>query len=163
MQELLNQLRAIANAELYYAALFPALALPDICGALEAPDGIATGTRYADWFDRNLGPLYRGFLSGRDCYLFRCSLLHQGRARPQGGNYSRILFLEPGPMIVHRVVINDALNIDVKSFCNDIASAVEAWLPQASTQPHFAANMANFVTRYPNGLPPYIIGVPVVA
>src|SRR5574341_240679 len=98
MKELLGQIRAIANAGLYYAALFPALALPDICGALEAPDGIATGSRYEDWFDRNLGSQYAGFLSGRDCYLFRCSLLHQGRARPHGSSYSRILFLEPGPI-----------------------------------------------------------------
>ena len=163
MQVLLDQLRAIANAGLYYAALFPALALPDICGALESSDGIATGSKYAAWFDQNLGSKYAGFLSGKDCYLFRCSLLHQGRARPHGGTYTRILFLEPGPVLMHKVVINDALNIDVKTFCNDMAAAVEAWLPKASADPQFAANLAQFVTRYPNGLPPYIIGVPVVA
>ena len=158
MQELLNQIRAIANGGLYWAALFPTLALPDICGALEAPDGLATGPKYEAWFDRNLGAKYSGFLSGRDCYLFRCSLLHQGRARPKGGNYSRILFLEPGRGVMHNVVINDALNIDVRIFCNDMAEAVEAWLAQATTLPHFAGNLSQFVTRYPNGLPPYIIG-----
>jgi hypothetical protein len=163
MQVLLDQIRAVANAGLYYAALFPALSLPDICGALEAPNGVATPSRYAKWFDRNLGSQYEGFLSGKDCYLFRCSLLHQGRARPPGGRLSRILFLEPGPVFMHKVVINDALNIDVRTFCSDMTGAVEAWLPQASSQPHFAANLGKYVTRYPHGLRPYILGVPVFA
>jgi hypothetical protein len=165
MQDLLVQIRAASNAGLYYAALFTALALPDICGALESADGLATGARYQAWFDCHVAPKYSGFLSGADCYLFRCSLLHQGRTQHPRGTYSRILFVEPGVsgMILHNNILNDALNIDVRIFCEDLVAAVESWLPMARTLPQFIANLSHFVTRHANGLPPYIVGVPVVA
>ncbi len=164
MQDLLDQIRSASQAGLYFAALFPALALPDICGALESSDGLATGAKYTAWFDQHIAPRYRGSLTGRDCYLFRCSLLHQGKTVHPAGRYSRILLVEPGVqgIVMHNNVLHDALNIDIGSFCEDLTSAAEVWLPQARRLPHFAAHLAQFVTRYPSGLPPYIVGVPVV-
>jgi len=41
MEDLIRQLRA-ASASLYYLALFAALAIPDICSALETENGKAT-------------------------------------------------------------------------------------------------------------------------
>ena len=41
----------------WFAALFLALALPDICAALEQPDR-PVGERYKDWFQRYLRPAY---------------------------------------------------------------------------------------------------------
>jgi hypothetical protein len=164
MQDLLEQIRRASEARLYYVSLMSALALPDICAALEAPDGLATGATYETWFDQHVAPRYRGFLTGADCYLFRCSFLHQGRTQHPKGTYSRILFLEPGTSgVMHNNIINDALNIDVRIFCEDLVSAVEAWLPQATKLPHFANNLSAFVTRHPGGLPPYITGIPVIA
>jgi len=64
---------------------------------------------------------------------------------------------------MHNCILNDALDIDVRIFCEDLVAAVEAWLPQAKSLPHFARNLSEFATRYPNGLRPYIVGVPVVA
>lgn len=164
MNDLVNQIRQANDTGLYYVALMTALALPDICSALEASDGLANGTRYAAWFDEHVAPKYNGFLTGSDCYLFRCSFLHQGKTQHPKGNYSRILFLEPGTSsnIVHNNILNDALNIDVKIFCSDILESVEAWLPEAQKLPHFANNLAQFVARYPNGFPPYIVGTPVI-
>jgi hypothetical protein len=63
---------------------------------------------------------------------------------------------------LHNNVVNDALNIDVRIFCIDVMRAVESWLPSASMQPHFAANMAWFAQRYPSGLSPYVTGLPVI-
>lgn len=165
MQDLLAQIRTANSTGLYYVSLFSALALPDICAALESPDGLAKGPRYEAWFDRYLAPRYHGFLTGSDCYLFRCSLLHQGRTQHPKGTYSRILFVEPdgSGLVLHNNVLNDALNIDVRIFCEDLVTAVETWLPQARKLPYFAHNLSQFVRRYPNGLPPYIVGVPVVA
>ncbi len=45
MQDFLDQIRAANQANLFYVALMSALALPDICGALESPDGRATAQR----------------------------------------------------------------------------------------------------------------------
>ena len=164
MQDLLDQIRKASDARLYYVSLMSALALPDICGALEATDGLANGARYEAWFDKHVGPKYSGFLTGADCYLFRCSFLHQGRTQHPRGTYSRILFLEPGTSgyVMHRNILNDALNIDVRIFCDDLVSAVEAWLPEAKKLPHFADNLSQFVTRHPNGLPPYVGGISVI-
>ena len=164
MQDLLQQIRAANAAGLYYVALFSALALPDICASLESQDGLATGPRYIAWFDQHVAPRYGGNLDGTTCYRFRCSMLHQGRTQHPQGRYSRIIFVEPGVggNVFHNNVLNDALNIDVRIFCEDSCAAAEAWLPGAQRLPHFQANLANFVTRYPNGLAPYIVGPPVI-
>ena len=51
MQDIIQQVRAVNGADLYYVALFSALALPDICAALEAADGQASKAKYVAWFD----------------------------------------------------------------------------------------------------------------
>jgi hypothetical protein len=59
MEDFLDQIEAATQTDhLYYLALAGALAVPDICGALEAPDGEATGQRYKAWFDTNVSPLH---------------------------------------------------------------------------------------------------------
>jgi len=164
MQDLLQQIRSANEYRLYYVALFSSLALPDICGALEAADGMASKARYIQWFDQHVAPRYHGFLDGETCYQFRCSMLHQGTTHHPQSRYSRVLFVEPGTLglVMHNNVLNDALNIDVRIFCEDLCSAVEAWLPAAQQMPHFQANATKFVRRYPSGLPPYIVGLPVI-
>lgn len=164
VQDIIQQVRAANGAGMYYVSLFSALALPDICAALESPNGEASKAKFIAWFDAHVAPRYNGFLDGESCYYFRCSMLHQGSTHHPRGRYSRIIFLEPGNsgMVFHNNIMNDALNIDVRIFCEDICAAVECWWPTASTQPAFQANIARFVTRHPNGLAPYIVGVPVI-
>lgn len=164
MRDLLAQIRAANSAGLYYVSLFSALALPDICGALDAPDGLANGSRYKAWFDCHVAPKYSGLLDGCTCYQFRCSLLHQGSTQHPNSRYKRILFLEPGSstIVAHNNVLNDALNIDVRIFCEDIVSAVQSWLPGAEKLPQFAGNLSRFVTRHPDGLVPYVVRVPLI-
>jgi len=164
MHDLTEQIRKASTGGLYYIALFGALALPDICGALESDDGLANKQRYIQWFDAHVAPEYNGSLDGETCYCFRCSMLHQGSTQHRRSRYSRILFFEPGNsgFVVHNFILNDdALFIDVRIFCEDICAAVERWLPEASKKPSFQANVARFVRRHPQGLAPYIGGVPV--
>src|ERR1700693_5482967 len=114
MRDILAKTRAANTAGLYYVALFSALALPDICAALESPDGEAKGDRYIAWFDRHAAS---GFLTGETAYYFRCAMLHQGKTgHPKG--YSKIVFVEPGASgtVFHNNVMNDALNLDVRIF-----------------------------------------------
>lgn len=160
----LAQIQQASAAGLYYVALFSALALPDICGALESTDGMATGSRYAAWFDKNVAPRYHGFLDGETCYRFRCSLLHQASTQHPKSQYSRILFVEPTATsnVFHNNILNDALNIDVRLFCQDMVESVSAWLTTAQNLPEFVANQAKCVRRYPGGLKPYIVGMPVI-
>ena len=164
MEDLVAQVRAASASSLYYVALLTALALTDMCGALESEDGIANGRRYADWFDRHVAPAYKGSLKGASAYQFRCSLLHQGATQNSSNMYSHLLFVEPGAStnFFHNNVLNDALNVDVRQFCEDMCRAVENWLPAARALPAFQRNFERFVRRHPDGLAPYIVGVPVV-
>ena len=164
MQDIIQQIRAANKVGLYYVALFSALAVPDICAALESADGQASKDKFVAWFNANVAPSYNGFLDGESCYYFRCSMLHQGSTQHPRGRYSRIIFVEPGNsgMVLHNNILNDALNIDARIFCEDICAATERWWPKASTRPDVQTNLARFVRRYPGGLAPYIVGLPVI-
>jgi hypothetical protein len=66
-------------------------------------------------------------------------------------------------MIFHDNVMNDALNIDLNIFCLSMIDAVEEWYDQIKNDPIFVENYKTFMKRYPNGLSPYIGGVPVIS
>ena len=59
--------------------------------------------------------------------------------------------------------MGDALNIDVRIFVEELVLAVEKWLTTVETTLEYQKNIASGVKRYPNGLPPYILGLPVIA
>jgi hypothetical protein len=162
MEELIRQIREANSAGLYYLALFAALALPDMCGALEAADGRANDDRYKDWFDCHVGPKYNGLLDGDTCYLFRCAMLHQGRMQHPGSRWKIVFFDPAASATLHRNILytqaGDILNIDVKIFCEDVASAAEMWLSNVRQLPRVAANLEKSVKRYRNGLQPFIKG-----
>jgi hypothetical protein len=168
MRDMLTQIRTANEAGIYYVALFSSLAIPDICGALESSDGLASREKYIAWFDRNVSRKHEAIsppvFMGNDVYLFRCSMLHQGRAQHPKSSFSRIFFIEPGATtnVFHNCVFNDALMIDVRVFVNELVEAAEHWLPSIEHTPQFSANLAAFVTRYPNGLVPFIAGVPII-
>jgi hypothetical protein len=170
MDDLLNQIEAAAQVSLYYLALAGALMLPDICGAMEAANGLSNRTRYAAWFNRyiapkyTVGPEHTPSFSGADCWSFRRAFLHQGRMRHPQLGYSRIFFTEPSVrgIVMHGNVFNDAFNIDVRRFCADIVAGVRQWQVDVRDSPVVEANRSLFVQRYPDGLPPYVVGIPVI-
>ena len=183
MLSLLGQIDQSLNSRFYYLALFASLAIPDIAGALEAPDGQAKDWRYKDWYEKwarprlkeqvkallaqrgvNHDPQVANPLTGDACYRFRCSLLHQGSTQHPKSPYSRIIFIEPGATtnVVHYGVMNDALCIDVPSFCREVVAGAELWLQSVKGTEPYETNKDRFVQRYDNGLSPYIVGVPVI-
>lgn len=164
MQDVIQQIRAANETGLYYVALFSALALPDICAALESADGQASKDKFIGWFNAHLALRYNGFLDGETCYYFGCSMLHQGSTQHPRGHYTRIIFVEPGHhgIVLHNNIMNDALNIDVRIFCEDLCSAAELWWQAAAAQQNVQANLPRFVARHPTGLAPYIVNLPVI-
>lgn len=164
MQNLLDQIQKGLEANLYYLSLFAALSLPDICGAIDSKDGKATSKKYNKWFDEYVAPKYRGSLTGEDCYRFRCSLLHQGSSQHPKSTYSRVLFVEPTATtnVFHNNVMNDALNIDVRIFCNDMIEGAKEWLQKVEKTDLYKENYNKFMKRHPRGLKPYIVDVPVI-
>ena len=158
MRDVLDQIRAANGAGLYYVALFSALAIPDICAALETQDGTTNGKKYRAWFDCWVAPKYSFFggtsLTGDVCYYYRCAALHQGRATHPKMQYRRIIFVEPGNhgITMHNNVMDDALNIDVRIFCEDVISSCEAWLVSVAANPTVQQNLVSSMQRYPQGV-----------
>lgn len=183
MRDLVDQLEASLEQPIYFLSLFMALVVPDIAGALESADGLASGKKYAAWYDKWARPQYGAVLrenlppqaaahaggsespmTGEACYRFRCSLLHQGTTQHPKSPYSRIIFVEPNTpgIAMHGNILKDALNIDARYFCREIILGARAWLDIAEGTETFTKNYDAFVRRYPQGLPPYIVGAPVI-
>lgn len=85
--------------------------------------------------------------------------------RPHKGTYSRVVFLEPGGapgIVAHCNALNDALNLDVNTFVNDVTAEAREWLNEVSGTEPFETNLAQSMRRHPNGMAPYIEGVSVI-
>lgn len=165
MRDYLDQLEAANDANLYYIALAGALMVPDMAAAMDAEDGRTSAERYAAWFDQQAASHFYGNITGEDCYGLRCSVLHQGRMEPHKGSYSRVLFIEPSTsgLVMHCNVFQDALNIDVRVFVADLIRSGRAWLDAVETTDLYKRNYTRTMQRYPEGLAPFIGGMPVIA
>jgi hypothetical protein len=165
MRDYFQQVRDATRAGFSYVGLATALTVPDICAAMDAPDGLATGMGYRDWFDKWVAGSYGGFLTGEDAYLLRCSMLHQGTTKHPRGDFERFLFTErtANHMVLHNNIVNDALNLDVIRFVDDMVDGALSWLATAEPTPTYQRNFPKFVQRYSSGLAPFIVGVPVIS
>ncbi len=164
LHTLLDNIQGCLGSGIYYAALVTALTIPDICAALESDGAWATREKYKDWYKTYLGGNYPN-LTPDDCYYLRCGVLHQGKLGRHGMQYSRVLFTVPNRQnnVFHNNIINDALNLDVVIFCNDVVAAAQAWYELKKDDPFVLANLPNLVRDRPEGLSPYMVGVPLIA
>lgn len=171
MRTLITQTRKALEAELYYVALFTALSIPDMAGALESIDGRASGKRFAAWYEAWVRPRLKESrgrenpLSGEACYGFRCAMLHQGRSQRANDQYSHIMFIEPGHpnySIHYCLVSARVLLIQLDEFVQEVLQGCELWLGAVQGTEPFERNYAHFAKRHPQGLTPYVVGVPVV-
>lgn len=164
MRDLLFQIKKGLFSNLYYLSFLGALVIPDICGAVDSENGQASKEGYVNWFDKYVAPGYQGFLTGEDCYYFRCSFLHQEVLLGPKSQFARILFVERAAIdsVLHCNLIEGAIHIDIRVFCQDIIRGVEKWLEERENTELYKVNMAKFIRRYPDGLPPFIEGVAVI-
>ncbi len=79
--------------------------------------------------------------------------------------YSRVIFTLPNPQnnVFHNNVVNDALNLDAVRFCSDIIQSVRDWYKANEDSAHVRANIPHLVQFRPNGLAPYMIGMPLIS
>ena len=171
MERLLREIQLALQAGLYLIALQTCATLPDICGALMSEDGKSSAEKYKEWYDQYAQPYLECFLTADDCYLFRNSILHQAKTVPspikkQTATYTRIVFSLPNAKTItcHNNIINDALNLDVVLFCGGMINATKKWVEEMekTQNTNYLKNLSNFVRLYPNGFPPYIIGIPII-
>ncbi len=164
MDRLTTEIEKAMDAELFYAAVVLSLMLPDICAALESDDGETRGARYKAWCETWFLTNYPR-LTGEDLYNLRCGVVHQGRLGHRNMQYARILFTVPNDQnnFFHNNIINDALNLDVMTFCNDMVRAIDRWFVEKCDEPNVLANLPRLVQYHPNGLAPYMVGMPLIA
>lgn len=163
MEQYIREIRVAVEGKAWLLALSGVLSLPDMCAAIESVDGRTDGAKYRRWIERWLGEKYPRLNPG-ELWQLRCSFLHQGRTYAR--SYERIVFTGLDRRTVfHNNVINNALNLDLPTFCNDMLEAVALWQAAAKDEDAetYNANLENVVRWYPAGLPPYIVGTPVLS
>ena len=170
MEDFLSQIKLALSYNLYYIALQSILTLPDICGALESQNGHTNNEKYKNWYKNNV--ITSEGISAEDCYCFRCSMVHQAKTKHDKSSFGRIMFIEPGHPysgMLNNVGfqignnVKPSLAINLTTFCNDMIKSAEKWWIKSKNNPIVTKNYQSMVKRYPNGLPPYIGGVPVIS
>ncbi len=160
IRTLISQIEGSLGAGFYFLSLFAALAIPDIAGALDSENGVATRQKYAEWYETWVRPRFaenelamlpkrarqyidvkdlENPLTGDACYYFRCSMLHQGSPRPKDP-FPRIMFIEPGSTrnVIHYGRSEDALIIDLNHFCREVISGALLWLDKVENSTRFS-------------------------
>jgi hypothetical protein len=173
MLELLNQIDAAANQRGYFLALFAALTVPDIAGALADERGRASEPTYRAWAEENL-PSWSTRDASLALWKYRCALLHQGTGLPDArSGIPRLIFREPDSNRggIHGVTIataatpspaTSATTIDIRDFCWEMTSAARIWLGNNRNNRIVQQNLKGTIRRYPKGIPPYLGGLPVI-
>lgn len=157
--------------ENWYGALFISLTIPDICGRLQYPK-LKTEARYVGWFEKYLKDKYTSrvgvlgeehiFLSGEDCYAFRCALLHEGTDDITRQKSRKVLekffFTTTGSHCtymqdnhVNGKRIPTTLQLNVERFCRDISSAAEVWLGDVARDERITEELKNTIKIYGPG------------
>lgn len=184
LETLIDQLEKSLDSQYYFLALTTALSVPDIAAAIGSDDGKASGAKYKKWYDDWVLPRFsinvnetrrtRGIdspidiknpFTGEECYYYRCAMLHQARSTHDKSAFSRVMFVEPRSTstVIHYGILNDALTIDLPSFCREITQGYRDWVAVAQSDAIYTQNMANTMQRHAGGLAPYIVGVPVIS
>ena len=162
----LTEIEKAIAAGLIYIAVVMTLTLPDICAALEDENAYSGRDEYKKWYSDNLAYLFPS-MSAADCYSLRCGVVHKGNLglKSKGSQFSRVIFTVPNAQrnVWHNCVMNDALQFDAVMFCNDVISAVRSWYNVAKSNPTVVANLPNIIQLRPNGIAPYMVGIPLIA
>jgi hypothetical protein len=167
MDDLLEEVEKSIDAGLYYVGLFACLMIPDVCAALESADGKATAARYAAWVERHMARWWNKG-DGQTLYQFRNSLLHQATGRPdERSSKPRLLFSEPERnQRVHMTLMDlgedRAVVVDLRTFCFEVLAAARSWLASAQGTEPFETNLQRLIRRHPEGIPPFVVGRPVI-
>lgn len=168
MKELINAVQISLQNKNWYAALFVAIALPDICSKLECPESTRTQGRYVTWFNRYLSDKYihevgadhqkHIFLTGEDCYALRCSYLHEGVDEIGHQQCQKVLdkfaFLAE-KMSHNNYFDNDGkpvLQLNVEIFCKEICSAVKKWMDDVSTDKEIQKRISKMLKIHIDGI-----------
>jgi hypothetical protein len=164
IEPILSEIERASAANFHYLAIAVALSLPDICAALESPDGTTSKVQYKHWYDQWLADKYE-WVTAEDIYSLRCGVIHQGSFGHSRMQYERVMFVVPNSqgVVFHNNILKNALALDASIFCNDMIEAVRRWYSLKKDDPNVTRNMDRLFRLHPNGLQPYVTGLPILA
>ena len=102
---------------------------------------------------------------GDACYRSHCIVLHQGSSILPDSPCAKAIFIEPGAEnygIHYCLIKNEAPLIQLDEFVKEVLTGHEKWPVSVKDTRSFETNVSRFATPHPNGLSPFIHGVPVV-
>lgn len=156
MDDLINEIEHAVNSGAWLLALAGTLALPDICAAVQSPNGKTTGSKYKRWVQDYLLKDYPK-LDPDELYQMRCSLLHQGTS--SAVKYKRVMFVSPTSNVrIHNGVVDDALFLDMRIFCADVIKAVRSWQSAVSGTAAYKQNVDLVMRWHRGGFDRYVSG-----
>lgn len=171
LYSVLNDIDLAIKAKLYYPALLAALTVPDICSALALPNSAFVKEKhYVAFVDKYTTEPALG-LEGQSCYRLRGGVVH--RANMAGHDKfgaTNVVFTLPNTFAsIHALSIVDqatgkkAAMFDLAQFCGEMIAAAKRWYAEHHDNPTVKENMENLIRYCPEGLAPFLGGVPVVA
>lgn len=166
---ILNDILGCLNARLYYPGLVVALTVPDICSALAlGKNEHVKQIHYVSFVDKYTKSDRLG-VSGMKCYQLRGGVIHRGNAA--GHQYidaTHVIFTIPEAKgFLHAFSVKSgektAFMLDLLLFCGEMMSAAKRWHEDHETDHKVIENMKNLLSLRPNGVSPFVSGLPVVA
>lgn len=172
LEIILNDVEHALQAKLYYLALHLALAVPDICSALETKpedrERWKPNERYVAWCKTYFEPQFSQF-TAEDCWALRGGVIHNGMlfGHPKL-RFSLVVFSLPRGGSVNENISESAdgskvLQMDVGIFCHRMRKAAMQWYNERKNEPIVAANLPNLVRLRPDGFSNDFVGTPVIA
>ncbi len=159
MDHLFREIEKSLSDGNFYAALFMILTVPDIC--LSVKMGKHCGADYEKWFDKNISADYNKFMSGKDCYAFRCAILHEGtdsvlkQSKKDIIDKFEILSKKESAHLIYMggntyngVIQPTKLVLNLHAFCNDLINSAEKFIKENNLKVN---NLIEIKERYSDG------------
>lgn len=170
MKDFIEEIRACLGAAIYSPALACTMIVPDACGAVEYPNIRGNGERYRRWYDAYCPtfPSKEFDFGGDAAWSIRNGMMHETRLELKRFGFDRVLFTVPNRIgiLIHmnRSRMGDvrALNIDLVTFCKGVIDGCERWLSDIENDEEKVCRLSGLIQYRANGLPPHIVGTPLV-
>jgi hypothetical protein len=159
LEQLVTEVHDACGHGMWIVALIAALALPDMCAALEQSDARSTRSRYKAWLAANLPPTSGPILQPDEIYALRCRLLHEGRAQSSSWqtDHQRFALTFEGIQNHGATSFGSAPTggyvlrwISAPTLIGDLTSAALRWLEASAANPVVQRNMESLAHVEPS-------------
>ena len=183
IEAIITEAKRALSLKLYYVALLTTLTIPDICSRLESPEKWRI-EHYIPWLDK----YFDGYsnLTSRDIFHIRGGLVHRGHFRHPESRFDRVVFApNDGPIRFDDAItiLNSnvrlggktleeigfggdqggrVLMLDIDRFCNQMFAAARKFADLNGGSEPVRSMLKNLVRYRPHGIPPFIVGSPVI-